>query len=713
MNQTAVRKRKGILHRCLVFCLGLAVGFFMLWIFCSYYLSEVRELDGQTLTACFTCSGFSEETDYGSCVEAELMWDGKAYRVCVYLNGTQAVSPGDSLAGDFRFRLTAGGELGPTYHRGTGIFLLAYQAGAVEYTQGSRGQVKYFPARLRQRLLDLLETLFPQDTVGIARGLLLGDSSKIGYAADTALRVSGIRHIIAVSGLHVTILFGLVYAAGRKRPLPTALIGIPVLLLFSAAAGFTPSVTRACIMQIVMILAMLLRRDYDPPTALAAAVLVILAVNPMAVTSVGFQLSVGSLIGIFLFSGRIQGWLTDDKRLGRFRKKKRLFKLLRWCGASVSVTLGATLVTTPLTAWYFGTVSLVSPLTNLLTLWAVTLIFYGILFACAAGALWLPAGVWIAKLVSWPVRYVVAAAKLLAKFPASALYTSSGYIAAWLVFCYVLVLIFWVSRNRKPVQLVCCAVISLCVALGVSWAQPLMDCCTVTMLDVGQGQCILLQSGGYTYMVDCGGTDPETAADTAAQMLLSQGIDRLDGLVLTHYDDDHAEGALYLLQRISADAVFLPDVADESGMREELTAAAGEDTVQLVSGDLLLSGDGFTMSIFGPGTNISDNESSLCVLFQAGDCDILITGDRSTEGELALLRSVQLPQLEILVAGHHGSQYSTGVLLLEATKPDIVLISVGEDNPYGHPSEEVLQRLALYGCEIYRTDQCGTIVIRR
>ena len=100
-------------------------------------------------------------------------------------------------------------------------------------------------------------------------------------------------------------------------------------------------------------------------------------------------------------------------------------------------------------------------------------------------------------------------------------------------------------------------------------------------------------------------------------------------------------------------------------------------------------------------------------MFQAGDCDILITGDRSTEGELALLRSVQLPQLEILVAGHHGSQYSTGVLLLEATKPDIVLISVGEDNPYGHPSEEVLQRLALYGCEIYRTDQCGTIVIRR
>ena len=119
------------------------------------------------------------------------------------------------------------------------------------------------------------------------------------------------------------------------------------------------------------------------------------------------------------------------------------------------------------------------------------------------------------------------------------------------------------------------------------------------------------------------------------------------------------------------------------------------------------------ITMFGGKEGTSDNESSLCVLFQPEDCDILITGDRSEDGEQELMNHMQLPDLEILIAGHHGSRTSTSWELLNATKPEIVLISVGEDNRYGHPSDAVLQRLADFGCEVYRTDTYGTIIFRR
>ena len=109
----------------------------------------------------------------------------------------------------------------------------------------------------------------------------------------------------------------------------------------------------------------------------------------------------------------------------------------------------------------------------------------------------------------------------------------------------------------------------------------------------------------------------------------------------------------------------------------------------------------------------SDNESGLCVLFQTENCAILITGDRDEFGERMLLRSIDLPDLDALVVGHHGSKYSTGRALLEAARPEVAIISVGENNTYGHPAEETLERLKAYGCRVYRTDVHGTIIFRR
>jgi competence protein ComEC len=204
--------------------------------------------------------------------------------------------------------------------------------------------------------------------------------------------------------------------------------------------------------------------------------------------------------------------------------------------------------------------------------------------------------------------------------------------------------------------------------------------------------------------------DAEEAADFAAERLLSQGVFRLDGVVLTHFDMDHSGGMKYLLSRIPADTLFVPECTDENGVRNALAPLVNQ-VIDLRTNVILTYGD-TELSIFGPVVPDSGNESSLAVLFRHEDCDILITGDRSSFGERILLKTADIPQVDILVAGHHGSKNSTGNELLQAVMPKIAVISVGQ-NHFGHPAQEVLDRLAAIGCAVYRTDLHGNIVFRR
>lgn len=692
--------------------IGLLIGLLCLYGYDSVYLSKTRALDGQTLELNIQVSDYSYTTDFGIAADGTTELDGRSYRLRVHLDESAAVAPGDTVKGSFQLRYTgAGGEQAPTYHQGKGIFLLAYSTESPVVTRCEEIPLRYFPAVLRRQITEVLNRVFPQDAMAFARALLLGDSSLLSYQEDTAFQVSGIRHVIAVSGLHVSILFSLVYTLVGKRRGLTALVGIPVLLLFAGVAGFTPSINRACIMQGLMILAVLFNREYDPPTALSFAVLGMLAVNPLTVTSVSFQLSAGCMVGIFLFSGRISGYLLNEKRFGPAKGKSLRARLTRWIVGSVSVTLSAMITTVPLCAWYFDAVSLVGVLTNLLTLWVVSFVFYGIIAACLLGTVWLPVGQAVAWCVAWPIRYVLLVAKALAAFPLAAVYTGSVYIVAWIIFCYVLLVAFLYSKQKHPVVFACCLAVTLGLCVAASWAEPLFDDYRMTVLDVGQGQSILLQYRGQHYLVDCGGDTDEAAADAVAEQLLSQFVNRLNGVILTHYDRDHAGGLSLLLTRIGADRLYLPDVPDSSGIRGELEEQYG-DRIVWVQPASVVCFETMKLTLFAAEAGNTDNESGLCVLFQPEKCDILITGDRNISGEKALIAQTELPELEILAVGHHGAKNAAGFELLKQTSPAVAVISVGQPNAYGHPSQDVLDRLALFGCVIYRTDRDGTIIFR-
>ncbi len=705
---TLARKREALLPFGAVL-LGLVTGCLWFLGFQIKVLNPAAELDGKIMPVKIEADTYSWKTEYGTAVRGRMKWNGKTFRVQLYLNEPMEIRPSDSVVTDAKIRLTdIGGSKTATFHRGNGIFLLAYQKKEAQLIPGKPG-LSDLPMIVRRNCLEKIDRIFPEDTRGFAKALLLGEKEDLTYQNLTDFKVTGIRHVVAVSGLHLSLLFGAAYVLAGKGRYTTIVIGVPCVTFFAAMVGCTPSVTRSSIMVTLFMLAIAFDREYDPPTALSVAALSMMTGNPLVVSSVGFQMSFSSVCGIFLFYRPVHEWLWS-----RIPGKdgKILCKAARWLTSSVSVTIGATVLSAPFGAYYFGAFSLIGIMTNLLVLPVIGAVFCGILVSCLF--LWIPVmssiTVWA---VSAMIRYVLGITHFLAKIPIASIYTVSPYAAIWLIFLSCLVLYLMVSKYPRPILAGCFAILGLGISLGCAYLEPLFSSYAVTVLDVGQGECVLLQSMGNTFMVDCGGKDDEDSADVAAETLLSMGISHIDGLIISHYDRDHCGAVEYLAQRIDIDRVYLPIPQEKTPLSDRVIRGIANCEIIWVEEDLELTFGESRIYIYAPMPGNSDNESCVAVLFQRGKYDTLITGDLPASRELRLLENQDLPDLEVLVVGHHGSKTSTCQELLSACTPDVAMISVGKENSYGHPSEAVLERLRQLGCTILRTDQMGTITYRR
>ena len=261
--------------------------------------------------------------------------------------------------------------------------------------------------------------------------------------------------------------------------------------------------------------------------------------------------------------------------------------------------------------------------------------------------LWLPAGQVVGRIVSIPIQYVLRVSSTLSEIPLAAVYTDSVYIVVWLTFVYVLLIAFLCMKKRQPAILAGCIAVSLFASIAMTRLESVRDSYCVTVLDVGQGQSVLIQCKEKTFLVDCGGDTPEKAANTVSMYLLGRGITKLDGLVLTHYDTDHAGGVNALLSRFPVSTIYLPDIYDDNGLRAEIEEQ-NLDKIEWVRENIQLNLPEGMLSLYAGLQQEDDNESGLCVLFQAENCDILITGDRGFAGEAALMtchKKLQFRQL--------------------------------------------------------------------
>lgn len=389
-------------------------------------------------------------------------------------------------------------------------------------------------------------------------------------------------------------------------------------------------------------------------------------------------------------------------------------KLVRAALLSFSTTLGAMVFSTPLACYYFGTFSIVSLLSNLLCLWLVSVVFalglLSVLIAAAVPQL----GAACAFVPALGIRAVLAIAGLLEELPFHAIYFNTAFSVAWLAYVYAIFITCALAKRGKYryFAAVGLSVLSLFAAAKVNALHYEQGGLNVVALDVGQGESVLLISEGHAALVDCGSKNSYIDAGAIAADYLRSAGATLDSVVLTHYHEDHANGLAALFARVDVDTIYLADIDAGEGDRDEVEALAERYGVNIhyVTEVIEVTNGASTMTIYPPLGDKGANELGLTILCSLGDFDTLITGDMDAKTETKLVETYDLPDIEVLLVGHHGSKYSTGTTLLESVTPEAGVISVG-DNSYGHPTEEALLRLTDAGMTVYRTDMQGNILI--
>jgi competence protein ComEC len=701
--------------RYLLVCASASMG--LLW-FTAYNMITVapaREYYGSERDVTAVAADYPTATRYGVSVPATISDGAGRVKALIYINtGHPDISPGDTLTLTASFRAADAGfdDDGIGYNATRGYFLAGYVTGEVEVTPG--GGIRYLPRVFARAFGERLGALFG-DISPFMRALILGDTAEL--RADerlySALGVTGVTHIVSVSGMHVAYLMGMVTLLIRnKRRL--AIIGIPLLLMFLAVIGFSPPVTRSVIMYMFVLIAPLVRRRSDGLTSLFAALLLIVADNPYCVGGTGLQLSFLASAGIILFAGRIQSSLSSRIDAG-LPRGKLLPPVLRFIAASFSTTVSALVFTLPVSAYRFGYISVISPVTNLVTLTAVSVAFVGGVMAGGLSFLLPLFGEAAAYIASLFARFTLFAVRTLARIPFAAVYVSNPYVLFYLVYVYALVFVCFISRKTAKYAFVipaCLAAVSLCAVMLFS-ALTTQSGMSVTALDVGQGQSIVVSADELFMVVDCGGSGG--AGGDAVSYLHSQGTGRVALLVLTHFHSDHVSGVIELLSRMRVGALVIPSTEEEpeNGAAFDIISLARERQTDIIVVETPMS---FTLGdaeiyVYPPVGAVGENERGLTILCTDGEFDALITGDMDDRSERRLLDTYDLPDIEVLIAGHHGSKYATTDELLETTRPEVAIISVGR-NTYGHPAAQTLEKLQSNGIAVYRTDETGNVTVK-
>lgn len=629
------------------------------------------------------------------------------------------LGPGDVLSVSATLR-SADKRYGKQYdgYYASGVFLIATgksEAAVVGRETGLLSNLRYLPVRAAKTVSGIVSELFDASVSPFMKSLLLNDREE--FYSESSLPVSfsraGVMHIVAVSGMHVAFLVGLVQLVfGKKRGV--SLLCIAVIWFFVLMTGAFPSAMRAGFMQTMLLIAPLFRRESDPPTALGFALLVLLIINPYSVKSVSLQLSFAAVAGIIVFAGPVYQALTKNLQNGFFAA------ILRYIIGIIATSIGVMLLTMPLTAVHFGSVSVLSVFTNILVIWAISLCFGGGFIAAALFYFFPAAGKIAAVPVTWLAKYILEAASVISGIPYATLYVSNTGFAAliWMIFVYAVFGLFRLFRRMSGRAKVIWPLILSALAMTVTVAGTKFFYEAMpgvfSAIDVGQGQSLAVFAGDKTVMIDCGSVmTEENAGEVAGKYLLSCGRKKINTLILTHLHEDHGNGVASLLEYIPVDEIILSSAfASDKDQLPAIKEAAKNKAVRItyINADTEADVGDIHLRLFVPLTGMKGNQNEKCLTctVSVDEYDMLVTADSPAEYETVLLEQKELPQIDLLIIGHHGSKTSSSPELMSFCEGASGIVSVGY-NTYGHPTEEVLQRAEEHLGSVYRTDTDGTV----
>lgn len=555
---------------------------------------------------------------------------------------------------------------------------------------------------------------------GLLNGILLGEKRGVPDPVRNAFTRAGVNHVLAVSGLHVGLIAAVVFFAlgavgcGRKT---TAWATIGAVLLYALVTGLPPSVVRASMMCAITIWGRLGNTQGEGLNSLGLAALLILIFRPQDLFDVGFQLSFSATGGILIFYRPVRGCLPGSGAGG----------IGHWVWAPLAVSLAAQIGTLPLVLTYFGLLSVVSVLANLIVVplmaASVALGLLGVIVYHVAAP--------VASLLNGANWVVLKGAIQTAEWFAAPAWAAveiraPGWTVTGLYLCVVLLILPETRSGPWGRRLVIAglSLLNLWVWSGV-WQRP-ADL-RMLVLDVGQGDGIFLRfPNGRTLLVDSGLRAPniDMGERVLIPFLKAEGINRIDAVVATHPHSDHIGGFVTLLERVdigwyldagqfydSWTARRIRTLIREKGVRYA-TIEAGDRLGGLGGVDaLVLHPTPDYISRRGPAP-AGLNNGSVVIRLTYGGSAVLLTGDIEHETDPDLLLWGDRLRAEVLKAAHHGSRTSSTAAFLSAVRPDLVAISCGVRNKFRHPSREVIQRYEAMGISVYRTDEVGAVEIR-
>lgn len=576
--------------------------------------------------------------------------------------------------------------------------------------------------KIKGKLLEVYSSILNEKEAGTLIAMLLGEKYLLEEEIKQLYQINGISHILAISGLHVSLIGLFIFHLLRKLKLPIALATIISIFFFysyGVLTNFSVSTNRAVVMMVVMLFSALLGKTYDMLSALALSAFIILLQNPLQILSAGFLLSFGAVLGIAVL----------------FPCLKKLFSSKNQIINSLHISISTQVTTTPFVMYFYYQFPVYSILTNLIILPFVTVLTLTSIFAGIAGAIYLPLGIFVIGGANYILKFYEWVCRIGNLLPGNLLTVGRPGLLKLLIYMMLCILfIMVVKKSEKKVS-----VLILAAALLLLILPERNVGLEITMLDVGQGEAIYMESGsGTTYLIDGGSADVKKVGINRIQpFLLSKGTDCIDYAIITHSDSDHISGLLEIMVsgKIKINNLVLPDISDkdEAYMELETLAKGNNITVRYIStGDAIKDGK-LQILCLHPVQEydaFNSNSYSTVLSISYGEFDMLLTGDLQQDGEEMVTNLLENPKLweeydsgkilhmkptvdyDILKVAHHGSKYSTLEDFLELIKPEYSLISCGKDNFYGHPHKELLERLEHTGSEMKITYETGAIRIR-
>ncbi len=587
---------------------------------------------------------------------------------------------------------------------------------------------------LRSRLSQTLTEVLPEPQASLAQGIILGKRGTIPQGLKDNLIHSGTAHLLAISGLHLAIVVGMILSIGiwlfGRRRYTYIWLALGTIWLYALITGMHPPVVRGAIMASLFLTAELLGRQRSAFTALAFAAAVMIGISPQILWTASFQLSFLAMAGLIFLAPpfRAIGRKAVRATLGEDGAAVSIANIIT---DSFSITLGAIIAVWPVVAYYFGIISFVAPLATFLALPALPgIIIIGAL-AGGLGLIALPA----AQVVGWLawlfVSYMLLVVNGFAALPIS--FVEVGPVDTNLIWVYYLALAtaIWLGSNWQKLTNLMPKAMSfelpkkwvipplLVVAILVSVAAATMpdDNLHVSFLDVGQGDAILIQQGNQQILVD-GGPSPQ-----AISLGLSREMpfwDRtIDLVILTHPSADHATGLVEVLNRYQVKQVLYPDLDFKSDVYDEWLRLVKEKNIKCTvaqAGQQIDLGE-VVIRVLNPpiplltGTESDIDNNGVVLRLSMGKVSFLLTADIGWEAEFELIARRANLTSTVLKVAHHGSDTSTCHEFLAVVNPQLAVISVGADNKFGHPTPEVMERLEekMDSENIFRTDKQGTI----